>query len=116
MISTENTFKITNVSTTSFNKQVGQYSLLTATLGLLLVLATTLFPYDFCFNNRDFCSETVSEFHSEFAALGSVRNLLINLLLLLPFGFGVASLMHKKNLGETMTIAVVVAAGLVYRR
>jgi len=90
---------------------VNPWADLTFVLSLLVVLSATLFPYDFCFNDRDVCAATVGQVNSEFTALDTVGNLLINLLLFIPFGFGLTFLMQQKKWEKPGTIAVIMVAG-----
>ncbi len=89
--------KITMVSTTSHKYLVDRWVNILLSCSVLLILATTLFPYDFFFK------ETAIGLEHYFLILKLGKfdkiNFLKNILLFMPLGFGITYFMQKKNKG-----------------
>ena len=87
-------------------KLIGQWANPLLILGLLLVLIPTLFPYDFFFK------EIVSQLNYEYLLSRTARpsdtsDLIANILLFIPFGFGVTCLIQKIKLRANPVLFVV---------
>ena len=90
-------------------KLVGQWANLLVTLGLIFVLIPTLFPYDFFFR------EIISQLNYEYLLSRTTRpsdtsDLIANVLLFIPFGFGVTCLSWKINLRAKSVLFVVASS------
>jgi len=91
----------------SLDRLTARWATVTLTYGVLLVLAGTLFPYDFVFE------ENGSTFggHFRFLGVGKPADFLANVLLFLPLGFALTCLAQKRGLTRRAELIVVIAAG-----
>jgi len=91
----------------SLRRLSGRWGTVALTYGVLLVLAVTLFPYDFVFE------EEFSTIGDRFRLLevGKLADFLLNVLLFLPLGFGLTCLAEKKKLARQTGLFVVLASG-----
>jgi|GEM_PF-539332 len=62
--------------------------------GILIVLFATLFPFNFAFKDGFSIQEIISSFQNQ----SNLRDWLANVLLFIPFGFGLACLLQKNKL------------------
>ena len=74
--------------------------------GVLLVLASTLFPYDFVFEEE---ASTIGD-RFRYLEVGKPLDFLANVLLFLPLGFGLTCL-AKEGLTRITELFVVLASG-----
>ena len=91
--------KMTKKFTTD-NELVAQWASVVFTCGLLLVLGCTLFPFDFSFG----------KIVNTFEYLSSLSDALANVLLFIPFSFGLTGLIQKRKLKGIAPLIVVLAA------
>jgi len=82
------------------------------TCSLLLVLFSTLFPFDFSFKDGFSVKAIAGSFNNS----SNLSDRLVNVLLFLPLGFGFTGLLQTKRLGTTAKLATVliVSAGLSF--
>ncbi len=101
---------ITRLFKTDLNEAVFKTAPRLVTYSLLLVLFTTLFPFNFYFKN----GFSVKEIADSFDNSSSLIDQLGNVLLFLPLGFGLTCLLQTRRLGATAKLAIVliVSAGL----
>lgn len=90
---------MTKISTTD-ERLVAEWANLVFTCNLLLVLACTLFPFDFSW-------EKVA---GEFDNPSNLSDIIANVLLFMPFGFGLSCLMQKSKPRGIVALIVVLAA------
>lgn len=101
-------------STTSRNYFVDRWSSIIVGFSLLLILASTLFSYDFLFK------ETAIRLNHHFLFLGwgksNLKDVIKNVLLFAPMGYGLTCLMQKRRqVGlATLTVVFLVSLGLSY--
>ncbi|NEP11015.1 MAG: VanZ family protein, partial [Symploca sp. SIO2C1] len=89
-----NVRKLLNSSSkTNFYELMEQWSPITVACGILLVLVTTLFPFNFAFPDDFALQKIVSSFQNQ----SNLSDWLGNVLLFIPFGFGLACLLQKSN-------------------
>jgi VanZ family protein len=80
------------------------------TINVVLILIAALFPFDF--DSRD--NSSITNLVSRFYGWGDLYDWLQNILLFIPFGFSLASLMQKATLKQVANSAgvLIVSAGL----
>lgn len=103
--------KIVTRSSSDLNDLVALWAPRIVTCSLLLVLLSTLFPFDFSFNGFS-VKEIVGRFHTP----SNFSDRLVNVLLFLPLGFGFAGLLQPTKRSTTAKLATVliVSAGLSF--
>lgn len=91
---------------------LSQWALGIVTSSILLVLVCTLFPFQFSFA-QGFSIQVIV---SRFSYSGNLSDWLRNIILFMPFGFGLACLMQSTKLGGLVLLAIVVilSAGLSF--
>jgi VanZ family protein len=107
-----NTRKIVTRSSTDLDQLVAQWAPRIVTWNLLLVLVSTLFPFDFSFKN----GFSVKEIASSFITSSHLIDRVANVLLFLPLGFGFTGLLQSRRFGVVAKLAIVliVSAGLSF--
>ncbi|NEO97151.1 MAG: VanZ family protein [Symploca sp. SIO2E9] len=92
------------------NELLSQWALVIVTGSILLVLVCTLSPFEFSFA-QGFSIQLIL---SRFSSNGNLSDLLRNILLFMPFGFGLACLMQRTKLGGLVLLitVVILSAGL----
>ena len=86
----------------SLDRLFARRGIVAITLSLFLIAASTLFPYDFFFK------EMAEKFGDRFRVAwvekkSDSRDILANILLFLPLGFGLTYLTHRENRGRQLT-------------
>jgi glycopeptide antibiotics resistance protein len=98
---------LNSISKTNWHELVEQWALGIVACGILLVLVTTLFPFNFTFKDGFGIKEIVNSFNNQ----SNFRDWLGNVLLFVPFGFGLAGLSQKSKLrGIAALIGVLFAS------
>lgn len=98
---------LNNSSIIHLHELVEQWALGIVACSILLVLVTTLFPFNFSFKDGFAIKEIVNNFNNQ----SNLIDWLGNILLFVPFGFGVAGLSQKSKLrGIAALIGVVLAS------
>lgn len=107
-----NALKSTMVSTTSRDDLIGrQISMMITFFGLSLVLAFTLFPYDFHF--KEMYSNTSGQIPLILGwGTSGVPDVFKNVLLFMPLGFGLTCLMQKRRYIRLVVLVVVILVSL----
>lgn len=96
-------------STTYLDEIVAQWANRVFIYSMLLVLITTLFPYDFYF--EEMASRFGERFFMANISKPSTVDVVRNIILFLPFGFGLSCVMRKKKLrGIGVPIVILVAS------
>lgn len=105
-----NAYKI--VTRSALNQLMVQWAPRIVIGSLLLVLFSTLFPFDFSFKNGFSVKEITGSFNNS----SDLSDRLVNVLLFLPLGFGFTGLLQTKRLGTTakLTTVLIVSAGLSF--
>lgn len=107
-----NARKIVTRSSTDLNDLVAQLAPRIVTFSLLLVLVSTLFPFNFSFKDGFSVKEIAGSFHNP----SNFSDRLVNVLLFLPLGFGFTGLLQTRRRSTTAKLATVliVSAGLSF--
>lgn len=105
-----NAYKI--VTRSALNQLMVQWAPRIVIGSLLLVLFSTLFPFDFSFNDGFSVKAIAGSFNNS----SNLSDRVVNVLLFLPLGFGFTGLLQTKRLGTTAKLATVliVSAGLSF--
>lgn len=86
---------ITKASTIQTNSVGDQLASVVIICSLLLIMVSTLFPFDFSLKDRFSIQAIASRFNHP----SNLKDLLANILLFLPFGFGLACLIQRRLSG-----------------
>ena len=90
------------------NKQASRWARIILFLGVLLVLYTTLFPFDFVFNGQAVLIHFDWQYAESYITADAIRNVL----LFMPPGFGLAYLGGAKGKKRSAMLFAVLLAGL----
>jgi glycopeptide antibiotics resistance protein len=96
----------------SLNKLATKWAAKIFVCSLLLVLVSTLFPFNFSFKNGFFIKEIADSFNNS----SDLTDQVANVLLFLPLGFGFTCLLQRRKLRATakLGIVLIVSAGLSF--
>jgi glycopeptide antibiotics resistance protein len=98
-----------NIVNQIFNK-IAIYCLI---FGILLILIMTLFPYDFFF--WEILSKfNVKELFELLTKSSSKSDIILNLLLFIPFGFGLHSCLNSRNINNQNPLFLIAIASLLF--
>lgn len=106
-----NSLKITSPSPKTLDKLVDKWTAQIVIFGLLFALVFTLFPYNFFFHDSSLIEpDALLERATKPSHLDDI---LLNILLFLPWGFGLTCLTHKIKLRGVVTLAIVTIASFL---
>ncbi len=91
-------------SLVDLNKFISQWTLKIIISSFTLILFSTLFPFNFSFENRFFVKEIASKFETNSSNLSDQIG---NIWLFLPLGFGLSSLLQERRLGVSAKLAII---------
>jgi glycopeptide antibiotics resistance protein len=94
---------ITHSPQSDLDKLVAQWTPRIFNFSLLLILFSTLFPFDFSFQN----GFSIKEIVESFSNTSDLSDQIGNILLFMPLGFGLSGLLPAKRLGVTAKFAIV---------
>lgn len=94
----------------SLDRLFARRGIVAITLSLFLIAASTLFPYDFFF--KEMAEKFGDRFRVAWVEKASdSRDVLANILLFLPLGFGLTYLTHRENRGRQLKLLVILILG-----
>lgn len=98
--------KIVSKSSKDLNQLAAQWAPRIVICSILLVLLSTLFPFNFSLKDSFSVEELVGSFQNS----SNFNDLLVNVLLFLPLGFGLSGLQQTKRLGAIAKLTKILIA------
>jgi VanZ family protein len=93
-----------------FKKIVYRYTLLVFIASILAVIVATWFPFEFQVRNGEFLAILSRRFRS----FSSPHDLIANLILFSPSGFGLACLLHKRGINQKISALIVLLCSFLF--
>jgi VanZ family protein len=91
-------------SLVDLNKFISQWTIKIIISSFTLILFSTLFPFNFLFENSFFVKEIASKFETNSSNLSDQIG---NIWLFLPLGFGLSGLLQERRLGVSAKLAII---------